>query len=130
MDYKRKSGRSEIKNKSFYPDYLAEIIFFILICLEVLLILGLLFPPTVGRQIDFTKPYQPIPEWYFLWLYRLVRFFPGNLSVIGTFLIPLFSFFLFLLIPYIDRGRKGRLKATIVGSSLLLFFILLTIINV
>jgi menaquinol-cytochrome c reductase cytochrome b/c subunit len=113
------------KNKSFYPDYLAEIIFSILICFEILLILALLFPPAIGRQIDFIRHYQPLPEWYFLWLYRLVRYLPGNLSFL-TFLIPVITFFIFLLIPYIDRGKRGRLKAIIAGLYLLLFFFLLT----
>jgi quinol-cytochrome oxidoreductase complex cytochrome b subunit len=119
----------EKKDKSFYPDYLVEIIFSIIICIEILLILALLYPPFIGRAIDFAKPYQPMPEWYFLWLYRLVRYFPGELSVIGTFIIPLILFFLLLFIPYIDRGKGGRLKAVIVGIFLLLFFVLFTFIN-
>lgn len=128
MDYKIKSQKSEGKNKSFYPDYLSEIIFSILVCLEILLILALLFPPSIGRQIDFTRPFQPLPEWYFLWLYNLVRYLPRDLSFIGTFLIPLFTFIIFLFIPYIDRGKRGRLKAIIAGIYLLLFFILLTLL--
>lgn len=123
MAYKEK------KDKSFYPDYLVEIIFSIVICIEILLILALLYPPSIGRVIDFARPYQPMPEWYFLWLYRLVRYFPGELSVIGTFIIPLMLFFLFLFIPYIDRGKRGRLKAFIGGLFLLFFFILFTFIN-
>jgi quinol-cytochrome oxidoreductase complex cytochrome b subunit len=119
----------EKKDKSFYPDYLIEIVFSIAICIEILLILSFLFSPSIGRMIDFTRPYHPMPEWYFLWLYRLVRYFPAELSVIGTFIIPLALFLLLLFIPYIDKGKQGRLKAIIVGIFLLLFFIIFSFIS-
>ena len=120
----------ERKEKKFYPDYLAEIIVAILIALEILIILALLYYPSIGRQIDFTRPFQPKPEWYFLWLYQLVRYFPGKSAFIGTVAIPLISVFLLLSIPYIDRGRNGRLKAITAGSILLLMFLILTLLSV
>ncbi|MCX7913544.1 MAG: hypothetical protein N2511_03040 [Thermodesulfovibrionales bacterium] len=115
--------------KRFYPDYLSEIIFSILIALELLLVLVLIFPPEVGRQIDFSKPFQPLPEWYFLWLFELVSYFPGNLMFIGTFLIPLSCILLLLLIPFLDKGKYGRIKAYIAGSAVLLVFCLFTILS-
>ncbi|BCB95396.1 hypothetical protein JZK55_03180 [Dissulfurispira thermophila] len=118
------------KEKRFYPDYLSEIIFVILISLEVLMILALLYYPSIGRQIDFTKPFQPRPEWYFLWLYQLVRYFPGKSAFMGTVVIPVGLVLLLLLIPYIDKGRNGRLKAMTVGTILLLMLLVLTLISV
>lgn len=120
----------EREEKNFYPDYLAEIIVAIVICLQILLILSLIFPASIGRQIDFTTPFKPVPEWYFLWLYKLVWYFPGKSAFIGTVIIPVLSVILLLLIPYIDRGRYGRLKAIAVGSTLLLMFTILTILSI
>lgn len=118
------------KKKKFYPDYLSEIIFAILLSIEILTILALLYYPSIGRQIDFTRPFQPRPEWYFLWLYQFVRYFPGKSAFLGTVMIPLISVLLLLLIPYIDRGKNGRLKAIAVGSILLLMFLILTLLSV
>lgn len=118
------------RKKKFYPDYLSEIIFVILVALEILIILALLYYPSVGRQIDFTRPFQPKPEWYFLWLYQLVRYFPGKSAFIGTVMIPLIFVLLLLLIPYIDRGKIGRLKAIAVGGIILLAFVILTLLSV
>jgi quinol-cytochrome oxidoreductase complex cytochrome b subunit len=120
----------ERKEKKFYPDYLSEIIVAILVALEILIILALLYYPSIGRQIDFTRPFQPKPEWYFLWLYQLVMYFPGKGAFIGTVVIPVVSVLLLLMIPYIDRGKNGRLKAIVVGSILLLMFLILTLISV
>lgn len=116
------------KEKSFYPDYLIEILFVVFILIEAVLALALLYPPVIGRPIDFTAGFQPKPEWYFLWLYQLVRYFPGKTAFMGTIIIPLLSVALLLFIPYIDRGRHGRLLALITGLMLLLSFIILTLI--
>jgi ubiquinol-cytochrome c reductase cytochrome b subunit len=51
--------------------------------------------------------YIPRPEWYFLSLFQLLKYFPGPLEPIGTMVIPgLVVGFLFLL-PFIDGGA-GR----------------------
>lgn len=119
---------SERKEKSFYPDYLIEILFVVFFIIEAVVILSLLYPPIIGRQIDFTAGFQPKPEWYFLWLYQLVRYFPGRTAFIGTIVIPLLFIVLLLLVPYLDRGRHGRIIAITTGSALLLLFLILTLI--
>jgi len=116
-------------DKRFYPDYLSEILATIFICFELLVILALLYTPSIGLQIDFLKPFQPRPEWYFLWLFELIGHFPGNTAVIGTVIIPIVYVLLLLFIPYIDKGEKGRLKATLVGIALLLTFAIFTLLS-
>ncbi|OGW21018.1 MAG: hypothetical protein A2X55_01125 [Nitrospirae bacterium GWB2_47_37] len=118
-----------MKEKKFYPDYFSEIIVSILIAVEVLIILALLYYPSIGRQIDFTKPFQPRPEWYFLWLYQLVRYFPGKSAFIGTVMIPVASVLLLLFIPYIDRGKNGRVRAIMAGSAILSAFVIFTLLS-
>ncbi|MGO9377988.1 MAG: hypothetical protein ACLPN1_01035 [Dissulfurispiraceae bacterium] len=117
------------RDKKFYPDYLAEIVATVLICFELLIILVLLYPPSIGRQIDFLKPFQPRPEWYFLWLFALIGYFYGNATIVGTVIIPIAYVLLLLLIPYIDKGARGSLKAAFVGVSLLLMFIIFTLLS-
>lgn len=118
------------KNKRFYPDYLSEIIFCILVCVQILIVIALLYPPEAGRQIDLSKPFQPLPEWYFLWLFKLVAYFPGDFDFIGTFIMPLIFIFLLFSIPFIDRGTKGRLWACIVGIFILSAFVILTLLSI
>ncbi|HAK89837.1 MAG TPA: hypothetical protein DHV16_01685 [Nitrospiraceae bacterium] len=123
------AGKKVMKEKKFYPDYFSEIIVSILIAVEVLIILALLYYPSIGRQIDFTKPFQPRPEWYFLWLYQLVRYFPGKSAFIGTVMIPVASVLLLLFIPYIDRGKNGRVRAIMAGSAILSAFVIFTLLS-
>jgi cytochrome b6-f complex subunit 4 len=108
------------RQKEFYPDYLIDILLVIFLMVELVLTLSLIYPPDIGRQIDFSTPFSPKPEWYFLWLYQLIRYFPGKWIIIGTMVIPLVIILVFIFIPLIDRGRNGRLKVLIAGSLLLL----------
>lgn len=112
------SGRTP---KRFYPDYLLEILFFVFIIIELDVVLALLFPPSIGREINFISPYQPRPEWYYLWLFGLLRYFYGGFAVVGGIIIPLLAIVSLFLIPWIDK-RLGRVSATIIIVILLLFF--------
>ena len=107
------------RQKEFYPDYLIEILLVIFLIVELIVTLALLYPPGIGRQIDFSTPFSPRPEWYFLWLYQLIRYFPGSWIVIGTTVIPLTAVLVLILTPFIDKGKLGRLKVVIVGMLLL-----------
>jgi quinol-cytochrome oxidoreductase complex cytochrome b subunit len=114
--------------KDFYPDYLVEILLVIFLTIELVIVLALLFPQPVGRQIDFATPFRPKPEWYFLWLYQLIKYFPGKSIVMGTFVLPLTGILMLILTPFIDKGNRGRIKAVLIGTTLLLGFLLLTVI--
>lgn len=72
--------------------------------------LALLFPPSVGREISFTAPYQPKPEWYFLWFYQAARYFPGPWAFWGLVLLPGVFFIGLLMVPNLD-GNTGRGRA-------------------
>ncbi|HSB51768.1 MAG TPA: hypothetical protein VLD40_03835 [Dissulfurispiraceae bacterium] len=115
--------------KKFYPEYLSEVLVVVFVCFEIVIVLALLFPPQIGRAIDFTRQFQPRPEWYFLWLFQLVGYFPGNSAVVGTVIIPFVCVMLLLLLPFLDRGRRGRLRAYAAGGTLLLLFLVLTLLS-
>ncbi|MCK7504993.1 MAG: hypothetical protein MZV70_13545 [Desulfobacterales bacterium] len=36
-----------------------------------------------GPPDRLSQPFQPKPEWYFLWLFQLVRYFPGRAPHVG-----------------------------------------------
>ena len=114
------------RQKEFYPDFLIEILLVIFLLVELTVTLALLYPPPIGRQIDFSAPFSPKPEWYFLWLYQLIRYFPGKRILIGTTVIPLTAVLILILIPFIDKGKRGRLKVVIAGIVLLLLFVIFT----
>jgi len=50
--------------------------------------------------------YIPRPEWYFLGLFQLLKYFPGKLEVIGALVVPGIAMTLLALLPWIDRGKS------------------------
>lgn len=106
-------------DKRFYPDYLSEILAIIFLTLGAASILALLFPPVPGREINFLSGFHPMPEWYFLWLYQLVRYFPGQWACIGAVVLPLCALALFIFIPFIDRGSPGGRMAASISLTLI-----------
>lgn len=130
MNKGNKIYNNDKTDKKFYPDYLSEIIISMLAAFQLLIILVLLYPPLAGRQIDLSKPFQPVPEWYFLWLFKLVGYFPGEITFIGTVVIPFIFIFLLITIPFLDRGKHGRFKAVVAGVVILTGFIVLTLLSI
>lgn len=100
---------SKSENK-FFPYFLFEITVAALFAVEAVLVLAVLFPPVVGREIDFSAQYSPRPEWYFLFLYQFTKYFPGRWTFVGAVLLPLLAFSLFLLAPFLDSGKATALR--------------------
>ena len=129
----RRDGRdsaAEGTGKSFYPDYLAEIVTVVFVVYAAALLLALFFPPALGREIDLSAQYRPLPEWYFLWLYQLVRYFPGRTVFVGAVFVPAAAFAALLVVPFMDRGQGGRVTASIAAGAVLLLFVALTAVAV
>jgi cytochrome b6-f complex subunit 4 len=124
---------NQIREKKFYPYYLFEITLITLFTVEAVLLLAIMFPPAVGREIDFSAQYSPRPEWYFLFLYQLTKYFPGRWTFVGTVLLPGLAFSVLLLAPFLDSGPavslQQRKAAAFFGFTLLAAVIGLTILS-
>ena len=112
-----------MKKKDFYPDYLFEIIIVTIITLEITFIISLMFPPTIGRQIDFNAMYKPLPEWYFFWNYELIKYFPGPLTFVGSMLIPIIVFMIIMLAPFLDKNPHTSLRKRPKAAAIAVFFL-------
>ena len=120
--------------KPFYPDQLFEDSVAILILFGVLVLMALFVPVPTEEIADPTDAsYDPRPEWYFLFLFQLLKYFEGRFEVVGTFVIPTVAILLLFLVPFL--GRKERLPihkrpvALIVTSISVLSLISLTILG-
>lgn len=121
------------KNENkFFPYYLFEISLVASFTIEAVLVLAVLFPPAMGREIDFSAQFNPRPEWYFLFLYQLTKYFYGRWTFVGAVLLPGLAFSLVLLAPFLDAGPAtalGKRKvAAIAGFGLLGAVIILTVL--
>lgn len=117
----------------FFPYYFFEITLVAMFTIEVVLILAVLFPPPVGREIDFSAQYSPRPEWYFLFLYQLTKYFSGTWTFVGAVLLPGLAFSALLLAPFLDSGKatdlRQRKTAAAAGFILLALVIGFTVLS-
>ena len=55
--------------------------------------------------------FVPRPEWYFLWLFQLLKYFKGSLEAVGTVLVPAVLVVLLLAVPFVDRRPARRRRS-------------------
>ena len=110
MDKKIKAEEIEHSDEIFYPSFLfKEIFVMMLIFILVAIILSLVFPVGLGDPADPTDNlFVPKPEWYFMSLYELLKFFPGKLEVIATAIIPAGGILMLFLVPFLDKSPEKR----------------------
>jgi cytochrome b6 len=106
----------------FFPDFLLRDLLLWLVCLIVLSILVYLLPygPGIpGMEWELGKKANPLapaypgikPEWYFLWVYQLLKEFPPHLGGMegpqAALLVVTVLMGIWALVPWLDR-RASR----------------------
>jgi quinol-cytochrome oxidoreductase complex cytochrome b subunit/mono/diheme cytochrome c family protein len=56
-----------------------------------------------------SSDYPARPEWYYLSLFQMLKYFPGSREMIGTIVIPSSLLFVLLILPLLDRVLPGKL---------------------
>ena len=93
--------------KPFYPDQVFEDVVGMLILFVILAAVALSVSVPLEDVADPTNAdYDPRPEWYFLFLFQLLKYFQGPLEIIGTFVIPTVGMLLLLFLPFLDRSER------------------------
>ena len=116
----------------FWPD---QVLRDAVACLAVLLVV--LFFVVRYRGADLGAPADPSeqfsaarPDWYFLFLFQLLKYFPGGSEVWGAIVIPGFLLAVLVAMPFVGRWRLGHrfnlgfLWAMLGGAALLTWFAL------
>jgi quinol-cytochrome oxidoreductase complex cytochrome b subunit len=77
--------------------------------------LGALYEGKANPAVQVT---EPRPEWYFLFLFELLRIFKSPWELIfATIIIPTILMVLLVVWPFIDRGRDRRISRRPVGMA-------------
>lgn len=90
----------------FYPDHVLKegIVFFIL--LGVLITLSIVAPFELGEKANpLQTPHSIKPEWYFLSMYHVLKYFPKLTGIFIVSLAPL----LLLIWPLLDKSKERYL---------------------
>ncbi|MBE7545180.1 MAG: cytochrome b N-terminal domain-containing protein [Bryobacteraceae bacterium] len=95
--------------KKFYPGQVFKDTAAIFAVFALLFTLAVAVKAPLGRLADPTDTaYLPRPEWYFLFLFQLLKYFEGPLEVLASVVLPGLAVALLMAAPFLDRGAVRR----------------------
>jgi menaquinol-cytochrome c reductase cytochrome b/c subunit len=98
------------KGKPFFPYAVMKDSVMMLVVAGVIILMSLVLGAEQGPKADpTTTTYVPRPEWYFFFLFELLRVIkPPALVPVATVGIPTICMVLLLLLPFYDRNPERR----------------------
>ncbi|OXM16620.1 menaquinol-cytochrome c reductase cytochrome b/c subunit [Paenibacillus herberti] len=118
-DYTSFPGRSE----AFIPNFLLKEWMVGCVVLVGFLVLTIAHPAPLGYPANPTNSaFIPIPDWYFLFLYQLLKYpwVSGSYVAWGVVGIPGVAFGSLLLAPFLDTGKERRFYRRPIATALML----------
>jgi menaquinol-cytochrome c reductase cytochrome b/c subunit len=108
--YLREYSILKSRGKPFYPYAVAKDSIMAAITVLLICFLSLLLGAELGPKADpTTTTYVPRPEWYFFFLFELLRVIkPPELTPLATIGIPTICMILIILLPFVDRSPERR----------------------
>lgn len=125
------------RDAAFWPDQVLKDVIAcgaVLATVLFLIVLPRLRDPHAAMGAELGAPADPSeafsaarPEWYFLFLFQFLKYFPGESEIFGAMIIPGFFMFVIFLMPFIGKWQLGHrfnvllLFALLAGAGLLTY---------
>jgi mono/diheme cytochrome c family protein len=109
-EYLREYALLKTKGKPFFPYAIAKDSAMAVIVLIVIIVMSLVLGAELGPKADpTTTTYVPRPEWYFFFLFEVLRVIkPPEWVPMATIGIPTLAMILLFLLPFYDRSAERR----------------------
>src|SRR6187200_3642181 len=123
--YLREYSILKNQGKPFFPYAIAKDGAMACVTLGVIILMAILFGAELGPKADpTTTTYTPRPEWYFFFLFELLRVIkPPSLVSLATIGIPTICMILLFLLPFYDRGPERRPERRPIAVTAAIFVI-------
>src|SRR6202035_5363678 len=131
-EYLREYSALKAKGKPFFPYAVAKDGAMACVVMAVIITLSLVLGAELGSKANpTTTTYVPRPEWYFFFLFEVLRVIkPPSLVPLATIGVPTLAMILLFLLPFYDRGPERRPErrpiATLTGIFVIAAMALLT----
>jgi len=124
--YLREYSIMKGKGKPFFPYAVAKDSVMCAITVFAIILMSIIFGAELGPKADpTTTTYVPRPEWYFFFLFELLRVIkPAILTPVATIGVPTICIILLIALPFIDRSperRPERRPIAVVAGILTIF---------
>jgi menaquinol-cytochrome c reductase cytochrome b/c subunit len=124
-EYLREYSILKSQGKPFFPYAVAKDSLMGVLVVAVIIVMSLLFGAQLGPKASgATTTYVPRPDWYFFFLFELLRVIhpPGFLGA-ATLGIPTLGMILLFLLPFYDRSAVRRPERRPVAMATLVFVV-------
>ncbi|MBI4238416.1 MAG: c-type cytochrome [Deltaproteobacteria bacterium] len=120
--------------RPFFPDIIAKDAIAATVLFCVLIALAHFVGVELAGVADPTDTtYNPRPEWYFLFLFQALKFFPGAWEPVAAIILPTLCLVFLFCLPWIDRGPNrhpfDRPILTLLGIGAVAGFVTLTVLG-
>jgi ubiquinol-cytochrome c reductase cytochrome b subunit len=105
--------------KSFYPEQVFKDTVAVFVAFAILFTLAIAVRVPLERLADPTDTsYIPRPEWYFLFLFQMLKVFEGPLEVVGTVILPTVAILALVVTPFVDRGKVVKVRKRLLAMGI------------
>src|SRR6195952_848559 len=124
-EYLREYAILKAKGKPFFPYAVAKDAAMACVVMAIIITMSLVLGAELGSKANpTTTTYVPRPEWYFFFLFEVLRVIkPPSLVGLATIGVPTLGMILLFLLPFYDRGPERRPErrpiATITGIAVI-----------
>jgi ubiquinol-cytochrome c reductase cytochrome b subunit/menaquinol-cytochrome c reductase cytochrome b/c subunit len=124
-EYLREYGALKAQGKPFFPYAVAKDAAMACVVMAVIIAMSLVLGAELGPKANpTTTTYVPRPEWYFFFLFEVLRVIkPPSLVPLATIGVPTLCMILLFLLPFYDRGPERRPErrpiATLTGITVI-----------
>ena len=109
-EYLREYAILKSQGKPFFPYAVAKDAGMACVVMAIIITMSLVLGAELGSKANpTTTTYVPRPEWYFFFLFELLRVIkPPSLVPLATIGVPTIAMILLFLLPFYDRGPERR----------------------
>ena len=124
-EYLREYAVLKSQGKPFFPYAVAKDSAMACVVMTVIIAMSLILGAELGSKANpTTTTYVPRPEWYFFFLFELLRVIkPPSLVPLATIGVPTICMILLFLLPFYDRGPERRPERRPIATVTALFVI-------
>ena len=125
--------RASLSSETFAP---RQVYMDAVVMAALFLVLGTLASTIPLPLTDKANPsdtnFVPVPEWYFLFYYELLKYVHGPLEPLATWVLPLCVILIMLFWPFIDRNpiRNPIRRPVAIGSGLLFLLVVFGLLGI
>jgi ubiquinol-cytochrome c reductase cytochrome b subunit len=125
--------RASLGSETFYPRQVSMDAVVMLAVFAVLATLALTVSfPLTDKANPTDTSFVPVPEWYFLFYYQLLKYVHGPIEPLATWILPTVFVLVLLFWPFLDRNpaRHPTARPVVLAAGVLFLVVVFSLLGI